>query len=281
MKFTGERYLPDKEGILSLQHYHRYEFVNHIIKLKNKIVLDIACGEGYGSLILGKNAKKVYGVDISEESIVHAKNKYSNKNIDFLIGDVTKIPLEDNSVDIVVSFETIEHHDRHREMLSEIKRVLKPNSGILIISSPDKLFYEKNYPDSKNEFHIKELYKDEFHQLLKEHFEFNYYYLQNNVFGSIIARETQEKADYSDLYYFNKDNKNYGKLQSRFNISISANQSLDMQGYTSIYTYDILSDPYSELITMQKNLESITNSRSWCLYNIIMKPLRKVKKIFS
>lgn len=281
MKFTGERFVPDKNGVLALQHYHRYEFVNQIIALKDKVVLDIACGEGYGSLILGRNAKKVYGVDISDESISHAKKNYSSENIDFLIGDAAKIPLKDNSVDVVVSFETIEHHDKHHEMLSEIKRVLKHNEGILIISSPDKLFYEENYPDSKNEFHIKELYKDEFFQLLKEYFDFNYYYLQNNVFGSIIARETHEKLQYSDLYYFNKDNELHGKLPSRFNISISSNEEVDLQGYTSVYTYNILKDPYTQLLTLQRTLESINNSKSWRLYNIMMKPLRFVKNAFG
>lgn len=281
MKFNGERFVPDKNGVLALQHYHRYEFVNQIIALKDKVVLDIACGEGYGSLILARKAKKVYGVDISEESILHAKENYSCESIDFLLGDAAKIPLKDNSVDVVVSFETIEHHDKHHEMLSEIKRVLKHNEGILIISSPDKLFYEENYPDSKNEFHIKELYKEEFCQLLKEYFNFNYYYLQNNVFGSIIAREAQNKMEYAEPYYFQKDNELHGKLPSRFNISISSNKEVDMQGYTSVYTYSILNDPYAKLLTMQRNIESITNSKTWRLYNTMMKPLRFVKNAFG
>ena len=50
------------------------------------------------------------------------------------------IPLPDQSVDLVVSFETIEHHDKHEEMMLEIKRVLRPD-GVVIISSPDKQTY--------------------------------------------------------------------------------------------------------------------------------------------
>src|SRR6185436_20367656 len=102
-----------------------------------KIVLDIACGEGYGVNLLSHNSKFVFGVDIDSQVISHASTKYKQSNVKFIPGSATQIPLPDFSVDVVTSFETLEHLEDHTTMMSEIKRVLKLN-GILIISTPDK-----------------------------------------------------------------------------------------------------------------------------------------------
>ena len=82
------------------------------------------------------------------------------------------------------SFETIEHHDQHEEMLAEIKRVLVPG-GLLIISSPNKLVYT-DLPQVTNHYHVKELYFDEFDQLLKRHFAHQKFYGQRLATGSFV-----------------------------------------------------------------------------------------------
>ena len=127
-----ERYLPEITGISNsstspLRHRARPGL--------RQGRADIACGEGYGSELLATVARKVTGVDISEETIAHAARKYARPNIAFAVGSCACIPLADASVDLVVGFETIEHHDRHLEMMQEIRRVLRP-AGALIISSP-------------------------------------------------------------------------------------------------------------------------------------------------
>ncbi len=166
LSWTGERYIPEVQGEIELEHTHRYLLAKKISE--NKRVLDIASGEGYGSALLAEVATSVIGVDISAEAIDHASKKYTSKNLRFILGSCTNIPLDDNSIDVVVSFETIEHHDKHHEMMREIKRVLTPN-GILFISSPDKLEYSDKF-NYKNPFHIKELYRNEFEDLLKKYF---------------------------------------------------------------------------------------------------------------
>ena len=152
LPWTGERYLPEITGDIELEHLHRYAIARDLAYGKD--VLDIACGEGYGSELLATVARKVTGVDISEETIAHAARKYVRPNIAFAVGSCACIPLADASVDLVVSFETIEHHDRHLEMMQEIRRVLRP-AGVLIISSPDKHEYS-DVPDYKNEYHVKD-----------------------------------------------------------------------------------------------------------------------------
>ena len=164
--FTGERFLPTEAGNIALEHLHRYFQAREIAA--GKVVLDIASGEGYGSAILAEAALSVTGVDISDEAVAHARRRYQRDNLQYLVGDCAQIPLPDASVDMVVSFETIEHHNRHEEMLREIKRVLRED-GVLLISSPDKKYYsdELNY---SNPYHVKELYRDEFEALIGRHF---------------------------------------------------------------------------------------------------------------
>ena len=185
MDFTGERYVPEVHGDIELEHVHRYLQACEIAE--GKIVLDIASGEGYGSMMLARRADKVTGVDISIEAIKHARKSYKKENLEFMVGSCIDIPLPDASVDLVVSFETIEHLAEHAKMMQEIKRVLRPN-GILLISSPDKYTYsiETGY---SNPYHVKELYQHEFKQLLANYFKNTAYFGQRIVYGSSIFSE--------------------------------------------------------------------------------------------
>ena len=182
----GERFLPDvMQGIIELEHRHRYLFVANLVA--GKTVLDIASGEGYGSATLARSASRVIGVDISPAAVEHARRRYRADNLEFLTGTCTAIPLKSGSVDVVVSFETIEHHAEHEGMLREIRRVLRPG-GLLVISSPDKLEYSDK-PSYRNPFHVRELYKDEFQTLVSAHFRHVRLFGQRVVCGSILLEE--------------------------------------------------------------------------------------------
>ena len=185
MEFTGERFVPEVHGNIELEHLHRYLFASKAVA--GKTVLDIACGEGYGSAMLAQTAHKVIGVDISPEAVSHAQTKYQADNLEFHIGSCTSIPLDAGSVDVVVSFETIEHHSEHDAMMREIKRVLRPD-GAIVISSPDKLEYSDR-PGYSNPYHVKELYRDEFKKLLHSYFRQHHIYGQRVIYGSAIFLE--------------------------------------------------------------------------------------------
>lgn len=199
-KWEGERLETFIYGRDMIDHLHRYAIVSSYID--NKTVLDIACGEGYGSNLMSKNAKFVYSVDIDSDTILAAKSKYKKSNINFLVGSASEIPIEDNCVDIVVSFETIEHHDRHEEMVSEIRRVLKPN-GIVIISTPDKLYYSDKR-SFINPFHVKELYKQEFVDLFATKFKNFQLLTQTYCNGNSIIQEEDE----TDVQFFSGNYEN-------------------------------------------------------------------------
>jgi GT2 family glycosyltransferase/glycosyltransferase involved in cell wall biosynthesis/SAM-dependent methyltransferase len=183
MKFTGERYMPTEAGEIRHEHLHRYAWCR--LLAEGRDVLDIACGEGYGSAMLAAHARSVCGVDISPEAVAHATATYADiEGLRFIPGDAAAIPLPDDSIDLVVSFETIEHHDRHQEMLAEIRRVLRPD-GILIISSPNRTVYSE-LAGYHNEFHVKELDFTEFDAVLKTQFPVVAYFGQRLAVGSSI-----------------------------------------------------------------------------------------------
>lgn len=191
---TGERLLTENYDKYSVEHLHRYAMA--MTMCTDLDVLDIASGEGYGSSLLSSVAHMVYGVDISQDAVKHANAKYAKQNLKYLTGSAARIPLPDNSVDRVISFETLEHHDLHEEMFVEIKRVLRQN-GLLIMSTPDKLNYT-DIPNRINEFHVKELYLEEFRALGRRHFKNLTILLQEIGYFGLITPEAEgsTKFDY-------------------------------------------------------------------------------------
>lgn len=183
LAWTGERYVTQIRGDIALEHLHRYAYASEYVE--GKVVLDIASGEGYGSEMLSRTASHVYGVDIDQGAINHAKAKYNSKKLTFEVGTCTEIPLEGESVDVVVSFETIEHITDHEQMMSEVKRVLRPG-GTLIISSPERHEYSEIH-QHQNPFHLKELDEKEFLNLLKKHFNHTGYLAQRVIYGSALV----------------------------------------------------------------------------------------------
>ncbi len=171
MEFTGERFIPELTDFnISYEHWHRYLYANSFIK--NKRVLDIACGEGFGTYFLSKQAHTILGVDIDSEVIDYANQNYYNSNLKFLKGSATEIPVDTGSkFDVIISFETIEHITEVDQVkfLSEVKRLLKPD-GIFIVSTPDKLYYS-DIPNHQNQFHLKEFYRSEFESFLNKSFK--------------------------------------------------------------------------------------------------------------
>jgi len=188
MKFTGERFIPEEVDTNDEMYYeHLNRYVSLEDQISGKIVLDAACGVGYGTNILADSATKVYGIDIDKESISYAQKKYFSDNITFEVASVTKLPYEDNYFDVVVSFETIEHLSRkdQEKFLAEIKRVLKED-GRLIISTPDKTEYSEKI-DHNNHFHIKEFYSMEFYNFLNSKFNYVHFLYQRNEVCNIIS----------------------------------------------------------------------------------------------
>ncbi|MBK8569177.1 MAG: methyltransferase domain-containing protein [Nitrosomonadales bacterium] len=189
--FTGERFLPECSGEIWYEHWHRYALARQLSQ--HCTVLDVACGEGYGAAMVSETAHTVVGVDLSVDVIQHAKNNYRHHaNLQFITASCECLPFPDASFDFAISFETIEHIEQQKEFISELKRVLRPD-GILILSSPNKRLYSDAH-DYHNEFHVRELYRNELDELLHETFPHIFWLGQKLLFHSAIWPENQACA---------------------------------------------------------------------------------------
>lgn len=161
---TGERMVPEfhQGGLIYAEHLTRYQGALPLVG--GLTVLDIACGSGYGTQLLASAAEHVYGVDIRPEAVTYARERFLEPNVEFLVGDAVEIPLPDDSVDVVVTFETIEHIEDYRKFLKEVKRVLKAD-GVALVSTPNDLEFAEG-----NHFHLHEFGYEELLALLAEEF---------------------------------------------------------------------------------------------------------------
>ena len=191
LTFTGERFTPEVRGAIWYEHWHRYAVVAPLVQSKR--VLDAACGEGYGSFLLAQSAAQVTGIDVDAPAVAHARSRYPRDNLAYTEASVTALPLADASVDIVVSFETIEHLAEQAAMLDEFRRVLAPG-GALILSSPNRPVYNQDAGES-NHYHVKELDRAELRALLDAHFAQQAWYAQRVAAHSVLWAEPVARGE--------------------------------------------------------------------------------------
>ena len=230
---TGERFIPEaKDEELEIEHLERYECIRELVK--GKKVLDAACGEGYGSHLLSQTADSVLGIDIDQKTIEHAKRKYcGSTNLSYeqaSVSDMSIVP--SNSMDVIVSFETIEHIDEkcQKMFLNEISRILKPD-GLLIMSTPDKKEYSDKY-SFHNPFHKKEFYVPEFEAFLHQKFKNIKLY---NQYLEVAAFIDCPEEDINRIQYV--INKERYQAAAKYVIAIAGNMQLPSSSISMAYVH--------------------------------------------
>src|SRR4030042_3828224 len=156
-----ERQAPIEVKETEPSHLARYQFALSYISKGDK-VLDVPWGSGYGTKLLTSKEAEIFGIDIHEGAVGHAKEFFSDKLNSFLVGnmeDMGKLFPQDKVFDVIVSFEGIEHIKHPEKFLKEVKRLLK-DRGKFIISTPRK--------SHGNPYHIKEYSLEEFKQELSK-----------------------------------------------------------------------------------------------------------------
>ena len=173
-----------EEYLLYLRHIFAYEFAKDQIS-KNSSVLEMGCGEGYGTSLLSAQVTEITGLDVDENAVNHAQNKYGSSNCKFTWYDGRKIPFQDNSFDAVISFQVIEHVQDDKNFVAEIYRVLK-NKGIFIVTTPNSTLRLKPGQKPWNKFHLREYSPDHLKDLLKSQFP------DATVWGIRASEEVQQ-----------------------------------------------------------------------------------------
>jgi 2-polyprenyl-3-methyl-5-hydroxy-6-metoxy-1,4-benzoquinol methylase len=167
---TGERTLPDvpAENYWFRRHLAVYEWIG--ARVIGGRVLDMACGEGYGSEVLWRSAASVVGVDGNPEAHEHARLRYRRQNLSFERGLVETYGSPE-SFDAVVFLQTIEHVQDPRAVLGHFRTLLAPG-GAAYVSTPNLLtLAAPGAVKSDNPWHLKEYRAHEFEQLCRDVFD--------------------------------------------------------------------------------------------------------------
>jgi SAM-dependent methyltransferase len=165
LHLTGERTLPDvpEENYWFRRHLTVYEWIAD--RAHGRRVVDLACGEGYGSAVLARTAASVVGVDANPEAVEHARAKYADVTF-----ERNMVELWTGDVDCVVFLQTIEHIQDPDAMLAHIRRLTEPG-GVAYVSTPNVLtLAPKGAERSGNPWHVREYRPGEYRALCERHF---------------------------------------------------------------------------------------------------------------
>lgn len=167
LELTGERTLPDvpEENYWYRRHLVVYEWIAR--RVAGRRVVDLACGEGYGSAVLAERAASVVGVDANPEAFEHARLRYVRDNLSF---ERTLVETWDGDADAVVFLQTIEHVQDPDAILERFKALVGAG-GVAYVSTPNLLtLAPPGAEKSENPWHVKEYRADEYRELLARHF---------------------------------------------------------------------------------------------------------------
>jgi len=171
--YTGERIVPGASPPAFLQeHAARYVFAGPLCR--NKRVLDVASGLGYGTDYLRTAGAKITGLEIDAESVRYCRMQYPAA--EFVCGDAEQLPTHwEAAFDVVVSFETVEHLPHPEKFLDGAFQCLRPG-GLFVCSTPNKdLFFFQG----ANRFHCREFYSKEFVRFIASRFRVRSIYGQS------------------------------------------------------------------------------------------------------
>lgn len=197
LELTGERTLPDvpQENYWYQRHVRVYEWIAQ--RVTGKQVVDLACGEGYGSDILASTAESVVGVEANPAAYEHAQLKYVRPNLGFVRELVEHF---EEPAAVVVFLQTLEHvRDPHR-LLDHFKGLVADAGGEVVVSTPNVLtLAPPGHGKSDNPWHTKEYRPEEFLDVLARHF------CSVELFGLYNARKLAIHARVIDMLGVDRD----------------------------------------------------------------------------
>lgn len=167
MEFSGERVvLGATPARIVADHLARYKYAaTKLLSLPELRVIDVGCGTGYGTQLIGRASSRAVGIDCSREAIAFASLHHSGP--EFCLASADCLPFREAAFNAATCFELVEHVADARAVVAEISRVLQPG-GVLVISTPNRIV--TSHGGSMNPFHVREFVLSEFIELLEPHF---------------------------------------------------------------------------------------------------------------
>lgn len=163
LPLTGERTVPGipEENYWFRRHQVAYEFA--LPYATGRSVLEVGCGEGYGTALLASVARQILGVDYDAYTAVHAAATYPQAW--FVRANLAALPVRSASIEVVATLQVIEHVWNHPQFVRECLRVLRPG-GLLLVTTPNRLTFSPGLDEPVNPFHTKEFTAAELTELL-------------------------------------------------------------------------------------------------------------------
>jgi SAM-dependent methyltransferase len=165
-----ERIVPWGDPGLLAWHLARYRFALPLVTARR--VLDIGCGEGYGTALLAGQAREAIGLDYSPAAVQHAAKSYVRPNLTFRLGDAAALESSLGAFDVITCFEVLEHLEDGEALFAGITKLLSRH-GVLVLSTPNKLVdapFGRHIWGERNEYHVGLLTPSELRRHARRHF---------------------------------------------------------------------------------------------------------------
>jgi 2-polyprenyl-3-methyl-5-hydroxy-6-metoxy-1,4-benzoquinol methylase len=178
-------------------------YISVLSYVKNKNVLDCACGVGWGSHIMAMaGAIRVIGVDLSLSAINTARNFYNSDSVTYIQNDINQINIKEN-FDVITSFETIEHVENPIEFLQKLRSLSHPKT-VFFLSTPNGFCFKHSGDKPYNPFHLDEYEKNELIEMFN-----NSGWSVKNYMGQYPMKEGSKKIDeyreFIKIFWLNKN----------------------------------------------------------------------------
>ena len=152
----------DPAGVVA-HHLKKYEFAQSYVR---GTVIDVACGVGYGTNFVASSTEMIVGLEIADDAVAVARERYLTPNAWFVQGDAEHLPFGSTTADAVICFEGIEHFGDPEAHLCEVARVLKAD-GVYLVSTPHP---DANPHGEENPYHLHEFAPEQFETMLTARF---------------------------------------------------------------------------------------------------------------
>lgn len=151
-----------------LRHLFAYQEAAQRVRAHSSVI-DIGCGEGYGTDRLAAVARQAVGIDVDPATLAQAERRYGRSTCHYALYDGARLPFVSGAVDAATTFQVIEHVADDTRFVAEAARVLRPG-GLLIVTTPNRLLRLKAGERPWNRYHVREYAPDDLHQTLASHF---------------------------------------------------------------------------------------------------------------